>query len=65
VRTRQDAIDSVRSDIESWERYDSIAGHMGYKVTKLNTSFKAMGLDITLEEILHGQRGLKGFTQTV
>ncbi len=65
VKTREEAIERLRRNIKRWEEYDSIAEHMGYKVTKHNTIFKAVGLDITLEEILHGQRGLKGFTQTV
>lgn len=62
VKTKQEAIDSIRRTIKRWEEYDSIAEHMGYKITEKNTTFSASGVDITLEEILHGQQGLKGFT---
>ena len=62
VKDKDEAIQSIRRTIKTWESYDSIAGRRGYKVTSQNTAFSAKGIRITLHEILYGQGDLLWFT---
>lgn len=61
VKTKEDAVQRIREAIEQWETYDSIVGRMSDKVTIKNTEFTCCFDDITLQDILKGQKRVQDF----
>ena len=61
AKTLEEAVERVRDVIGQWEEYDGILSRMSDKVTLKNTYFRSDFDDITLQDILKGQKRVQDF----